>query len=73
MSIKREYFDRWRQKLYSQQTHAEEVVTLIQQQQANNSVRQMFNFWRRHFRATLVARLVRNIQGYHSQGKPSGK
>ena len=58
MSIKREYFDHWREKLHAQQSHAEEVVTLLQQQQADNSVRRMFNFWRRHFRATLVARFV---------------
>ena len=56
ISIKREYFNRWRQRLHTQQSHAEEVVVLLQQQQDDSRLRSMFNFWRRHFRATLVAR-----------------
>ncbi len=56
MSTLRDYFDRWRDKMQRQQGHAEEGSTYIRQLREANTQRTMFNFWRRLFRATLVAR-----------------
>ncbi|KAL4221576.1 hypothetical protein ACF0H5_019833 [Mactra antiquata] len=56
MSTLREYFDRWKRCLYNQQSQDEERTLYLQQLTETNQVKLAFTFWRRHFRATLVAR-----------------
>ncbi|XP_052225286.1 uncharacterized protein LOC127840885 isoform X16 [Dreissena polymorpha] len=56
MSLLRQYFTTWRQATLHQQSHDLEVTTHLEQKQTTNRVKVAFNFWRRHFRATLVAR-----------------
>ncbi|XP_052821299.1 uncharacterized protein LOC128246851 isoform X2 [Mya arenaria] len=81
MSLLREYFSRWREFVYKQQGRELEVTSHLEGTVRLNMVRMSFTFWRRHFRATLVAReneklRVRRLakhalQAWHQHSKDS--
>ncbi|XP_045163017.2 uncharacterized protein LOC123527556 isoform X2 [Mercenaria mercenaria] len=56
MGLLQKYFTLWKERLYMQQGEEEDNVTYLQQQIETNKVKVAFYFWRRHFRATLIAR-----------------
>ncbi|KAJ8319861.1 hypothetical protein KUTeg_001448 [Tegillarca granosa] len=62
-SLLKYYFDLWFTNIQQQITEREEVTILMKQQRSVNLIKSSFTSWRRHFRATLVAREYRKMQG----------
>ncbi|KAJ8320383.1 hypothetical protein KUTeg_001970 [Tegillarca granosa] len=61
-SLLKYYFDLWFTNIQQQITEREEVTILMEQQRSVNLIKSSFTSWRRHFRATLVAREYRKMQ-----------
>ncbi|XP_060563783.1 uncharacterized protein LOC132723125 isoform X2 [Ruditapes philippinarum] len=62
MGLLQKYFSLWKERLYSQQSTEEENVAYLQEKIETNRVKVAFYFWRRYFRATLIARENEKIQ-----------
>ena len=60
ISLLSECFTSWREHVFEQQAHQNEATLYLETKCRDNQVRMAFTFWRRHFRATLVARYLQD-------------